>query len=83
MGSKFYGARKCHTYEWPDAMQDVGFRAPTPRLAPQPPRLVLLPEELSLTSNATNEMRKKIREHIMSTLVRVASSIEWGHVHLM
>lgn len=37
--SKLYGDRKGHTYEQVDAMRDVEFRAPTPRLGPQPSRL--------------------------------------------
>ena len=67
-GSKFYGAGKGHTYERPDAMQDVGFRPPTPCLAPRPPRVVKLPEELAFISSVASQMRKKIQEHIAATL---------------
>ena len=59
-GSKFYGAGKGRTYERPNAMRDVGFRPPTPRLAPRPPRVVTLLEELALISSVASQMREKI-----------------------
>ena len=45
-------------------MRDVGFRPP----APQPPRVVTLPEELSLISSVASQMRDKIQEHIATAL---------------
>lgn len=67
-GSKFYGVGKGLTYERPDAMRDVGFRPPAPRLVPRPHRVVTLPEELALISSAASKMRDKIQEHIAAAL---------------
>ena len=68
IGSKFYGAGKGHTYQRLDAIKYVGFRPLAPHLAPQPPRVVTLLEELALISSAASQMREKIQEHIAAAL---------------
>ena len=56
-------------------MRDVGFRPPTSRLAPRPPRVVTLPEELALISSVASQMRERIQEHIVVTLGGVEVSL--------
>ena len=73
--SKFYGAGKGRTYERPDVMRDFGFRPSEPRLTPQPPRVVTLPEELDLISRAASQMRDKIQENIAAALGGVEVSL--------
>ena len=71
----FYGARKGHTYEHTDSLQDVEYIQPLPRSVVPQTRVNSFPEEFQMTSEVESRLREQIKEHVMAALAGVEISL--------